>query len=211
MTTMTLDQVIRAARDVDTDSVATAIEQGVTTPTELARLLGVALIEDCLVLPRSPLYACSEGDDEVPYPADTRRARAARRYVHGGEWDWDVDTTTWVAVDTYRLGVDSAGAVERVDCERIKVAIEPDEPECIDDDGHDWRSPLALVGGDPDNPGVWGHGGGVVTRECCVRCGYGKVTDTWARDPVDGEEGLRSVSYDLGAYELEALAPVNPR
>lgn len=31
-------------------------------------------------------------------------------------------------------------------------------------------------------------------------CGCGKLTDTWAQDPCDGEQGLTSVSYEARKY-----------
>jgi hypothetical protein len=64
-----------------------------------------------------------------------------------------------------------------------------------------------LVGGIEENPGVWGHGGGVVINEACVRCGCGRTTDTWAQDPSTGRQGLESVAYEEGAYDVSAWAP----
>jgi hypothetical protein len=89
------------------------------------------------------------------------------------------------------------------DRERIKVAVDPDEPKCGEGGEHDWQSPYDLVGGCKSNPGVWGHGGGVVINEACVRCGCKRVTDTWAQDGETGEQGLRGVSYERGYYAIE--------
>lgn len=82
------------------------------------------------------------------------------------------------------------------------VMLEPEEPECLDDGGHDWQSPFALVGGIKENPGVWGHGGGVIIHEACVRCGCRRTTDTWAQRRDTGEQGLTEVSYEPGYYDL---------
>jgi hypothetical protein len=71
---------------------------------------------------------------------------------------------------------------------------------------HDWQSPHALVGGLKENPGVRGHGGGVVIHEVCVHCGTLRVTDTWAQNPSTGEEGLESVRYEAGKYADEVAA-----
>jgi hypothetical protein len=46
---------------------------------------------------------------------------------------------------------------------------------------HEWRAPLALVGGLPENPGVWGtQHGSVVIREVCARCGSRRTTEVRA-------------------------------
>jgi len=86
--------------------------------------------------------------------------------------------------------------VSRTERDSVTVALEPDEPDCADGADHDWRSPLSVVGGIAENPGVWGHGGGVIIREVCSRCGAYRVTDTWAQDRETGEQGLRSVRYE---------------
>jgi hypothetical protein len=82
----------------------------------------------------------------------------------------------------------------------IDAIIEPDEPECIDSEGHNWQSPYSLVGGIRENPGVWGHGGGVIIEEVCMRCGCGRTIDTWAQDYVTGGH-MREVLYSPGEYE----------
>lgn len=79
--------------------------------------------------------------------------------------------------------------------ERITVALDPEEPDCSDDE-HDWQSPYGLLGGIKENPGVWGNGGGVVIRQVCARCGRYRITDTWAQNPVSGVQGLESVAYE---------------
>lgn len=93
-------------------------------------------------------------------------------------------------------------------CERgnIKVEIEPVPPRCVAHN-HDWRTPYSLLGGLRENPGVRGHGGGVVMRSVCRHCGIYRVVDTWAQDPVDGEQGLTSVTYlEADDSSLEWLA-----
>ena len=85
--------------------------------------------------------------------------------------------------------------------------VEPVEPECIDGGTeHRWDSPIAIVGGIEDNPGVQGKGGGVLIHEVCRRCGSHRHTDTWATDPATGEQGLRSVSYAEPDAGSEAYA-----
>lgn len=86
---------------------------------------------------------------------------------------------------------------QRDDARRIKetVAIDPDEPKCKRGHEHEWCAPLEVVGGIPENPGVWGHGGGVLIHEVCRHCGWYRTTDTWATRPDNGAQGLRSVEY----------------
>lgn len=87
------------------------------------------------------------------------------------------------------------------DSTRIVCAtLEPEPPPCVDGGGHKWGSPCEIVGGARDNPGVWNHGGGVIIKEVCLRCGCGKTTDTFAENPNGHERGLRSVSYQAGEY-----------
>lgn len=111
------------------------------------------------------------------------------------EGDWDLSGgTIWVDVRV----LDADG--DRV--ETVTAAIHPPEPRCTGGE-HDWQSPHEIVGGIEENPGVWGHGGGVIIHECCMRCGAHMVTDTWAQRPDTGEQGLESVRYDgPGHYTL---------
>jgi len=65
------------------------------------------------------------------------------------------------------------------------IVLEPEEPKCSHEDGHDWVE-----------IGLQGHGGGVIIRERCEHCGLVRVTDTWAQNPSNGEQGFTSVEYD---------------
>lgn len=116
--------------------------------------------------------------------------------------NYDVTSTCWVRVEVV-ADEDEDYYEERASA---KVALHPDEPECSESE-HDWQSPHEILGGLAENPGVWGSGGGVVIHEVCMHCGCERVTDTWAQDPVDGEQGLRSVEYEPGKYasEVEAM------
>jgi len=138
------------------------------------------------------IYTVDDGHWPASIEASSPR-KAAVAYVSDGDWG-DSDSTQWVTVRV-TLGDDSLGD--------YKIPVEPPEPPCVDDEDHDWRSPRALVGGIKENPGVWGHGGGVVIHEVCMRCGCGRITDTWAQDPEDGEQGLTSVRYSPGEYHVE--------
>jgi hypothetical protein len=63
-----------------------------------------------------------------------------------------------------------------------------------------------VVGGHRDNPGVFGHDGGVIIREVCRHCAAYRVTDTWAQNPATGEQGLESVTYEEADEDSRAWA-----
>ena len=136
-------------------------------------------------------YACYE--DGIQY--DTIEAASIEEAVEEAKDRFDMSaygeatSTTWVRV-----------LVENVDDEEerryLRFDIHPAEPECTTDDGrHQWESPIEVVGGISDNPGVFAHGGGVVITEVCRHCAAYRVTDTWAQDPSTGEQGLRAIEY----------------
>lgn len=64
-----------------------------------------------------------------------------------------------------------------------------------DEHGHAWRSPHAVVGGIEENPGVYGHAGGVTIDEVCVRCGLRRLTDTWDQSYTGTGEPVETVRY----------------
>jgi hypothetical protein len=142
------------------------------------------------------------GNARIYYPhLDTKR-EAADEYVLGEGGDFgEHDSTAWITTWVWRhaLAVTDDGDVieiNGIDRDRLKVAIEPDEPDCDGYSRHDWQSIHELVGGIEENPGVHGSGGGVTIRRVCVQCGRYREVDTWAYDPVDGEQGLESVRYE---------------
>jgi hypothetical protein len=83
----------------------------------------------------------------------------------------------------------------------VTTTIDPDEPDCTGD-GHDWQSP-EMLGGLSENPGVVGHGGGVIVTEVCAHCGRYRTTDTWAQNRSTGEQGLTSVEYTVADNRSE--------
>lgn len=202
MTTVTTEITINFK---DLDSIAEAIGLGITTPEQIAQHIGVELTEDgVLALEDCPMYA-DDGTAEAEYDSEMSHKNAAKEYVNESDYDRDGETS-WVTINTYKKGVNDRGEVVQVDCERHKIAIEPEEPDCIDDE-HIWKSPFSILGGLKENPGVQGHGGGVVISEVCMICGCKKTTDTWAQDMTDGEQGLTSISYSESEYaeEVDAL------
>lgn len=77
--------------------------------------------------------------------------------------------------------------------EYLHFAVDPDEPECIDNKKHRWHSPHSLFGGCEANPGVFGNAGGVIIKEICKRCKTLRTTDTWAQHGA--VQGLTSIEY----------------
>ena len=67
------------------------------------------------------------------------------------------------------------------DGSRLLFAADPDDPACLDDDGHD----LAEDGG------PWSHGAEVSHRETCRRCGATRRTVGGWRDEDTGWRGVR--------------------
>jgi hypothetical protein len=118
-----------------------------------------------------------------------------RDWMRGAEFDTTAGTV-WYDAKLYAVGEDADGDETTEWVHTETVAFEQDEPDCTHNDGHDWQSPYSVVGGIKENPGVWGHGGGVIIRACCVHCGRYKVEDTWAQRMDTGEQGLTSIKYE---------------
>jgi hypothetical protein len=126
--------------------------------------------------------------------------------VYDRVWAADLSTAMQIARDNFdesnydrsHTGWIDVGAQDLVsgDSEYDTMTIEPTEPECEEDHSHDWQTPYSVLGGCRENPGVWGHGGGVIIKEVCRHCAAYKVTDTWAQRPDNGEQGLLAVSYE---------------
>lgn len=128
----------------------------------------------------------------------TTAREAAQEYVD--ECDWPPDLETWWC-NVYVRHVDEDGEDDYYD--RVKIAVDPEEPPCLNDEDHDWQSPVEIVGGIRDNPGCYAHGGGVTHSYVCMRCGCGRTTNSWAQDMQDGTQGLDSIKYEPGRYDLE--------
>lgn len=140
----------------------------------------------------------TDGNADIEIEADTAE-EAAQEYVDGGDWG-ERSSTIWITMYVTLMGVDEDG--EEFDTETYTITLDPEEPPCPHGE-HNWDSPHEVVGGCRENPGVFGHGGGVIIKEVCTHCGCGRTTDTWAQNPSTGEQGLDSVSYEPNAYELE--------
>lgn len=145
-------------------------------------------------------YNCDDGNALIEIEADSAR-EAAQEYVDGGDWGEGAGT---VCVDVHVTPLDEDGSEIEDEGEWITVTIEPEEPDCLDGEDHDWQSPLTLLGGLEENPGVWGsdHGGLHIT-EVCARCGIYRVTDTGATNRSNGQ---RMTSVTFRDADKESLA-----
>lgn len=145
---------------------------------------GYTTLTDLLSLPGAPdvdSSALSEGDRTIL--CDYLRTD-----------DGSVSTETQECHDEIADEIEALDAPES-DSETHTIEIAPTKPDCADGESHDWQSPYCVVGGLRENPGVSGHGGGVICTEVCRHCGCYQVTDTWAQNSATGEQGLRSVEY----------------
>ena len=191
------------------ESIAAAIQEHITTPGLVAEWLvdesgenECEMVDGVIVLrPRN--WHADDGNAEVGYNCESGE-EAAKKYVDDGNWG-DRSETSWIRVHVWREGVDAQGEIVRVDESTETITLEAEEPQCTEDE-HDWQSPIAIVGGIEENPGVYGHGGGVTITEVCMHCGCKRVRDTWAQDPQTGEQGLESVEYESGRYANEVAA-----
>jgi hypothetical protein len=139
------------------------------------------------------------GEEVVRCDGDDDAEERLTAWVESGEYGQHEANAKTVWVRAHYIRPDESS-------ESITVTIEPDEPDCTEGE-HDWQSPIEIVGGIKENPGCWGHGGGVIIEEVCLHCGCGRTTDTWAQNPETGEQGLDSVSYSTGKYaeQIEAM------
>lgn len=145
-----------------------------------------------------------DGVEKLVDAADIEKAKElAQAWAEDASWDTS-EGTIWVAVHIF--APDTSEEDGWYDELELQVTINPPEPDCTESE-HDWQAPVEIVGGIEENPGVWGHGGGVVMHEVCLHCGCERITDTWAQNRETGEQGLESVRYDPGKYsdEVEAL------
>lgn len=148
-------------------------------------------------------WYASEDSAEEHFPHATSARAAREEYVAGYDQSSEtqhVDVRAWRRVHV--LLADGSVVIDddEYDDGRELVEVEAAEPSCIDDQTHSWCSPHQIVGGSRDNPGVWGHGGGVVIVEACRDCGCGRRLDTWAQDSATGQQGLQAEEYEPGRW-----------
>lgn len=185
----------------DLTSIAAAIRSGITTIQQVADYLGIDLIEDCLVLDGTPYTAADDSGCEIEIEANSTED-AADQYVDGGDWG-DRKETAWIHVSVWQAGLDEDGDEARVGMSHETVTLEAEAPECLDGEEHVWREPHSILGGLKENPGCWGHGGGIIQHSVCMRCGCKRTFDSWAQDRSNGMQGLSSTEYAEVEYAAE--------
>jgi hypothetical protein len=129
-----------------------------------------------------PGFYVRDGNGELDESFDTRD-EAADEFAETFD-EFRKNKTIWVHCSTFQYGVGHAGILERYNFESHKVTLDPDEPDCVEGEEHEWI-----------NERVMGSGGGVLHGDRCKHCGLIRITDSWAQDPEDGEQGLDSVEY----------------
>lgn len=92
------------------------------------------------------------------------------------------EDVSWVRID--KNGDDIEGTEDEE-----TFAVDPPEPPCRRAE-HRWREESTQC-----------HGGGVVIQYRCRHCGLVREYDSWAQRRDTGEQGLRSVTYDMTEYE----------
>ena len=147
---------------------------------------------------------CEEGCwyDVVEAPSLEAALKIAVGNARGSNYGEPAET---IWIDVRAQSKDNAD-----DEDTATVALHPREPGCTDHRDHDWRSPICIVGGNRENPGVIGHGGGVKIHEVCRHCGTHMHTNTWAQRPDTGEQGLRSIRYEPADDESLAWVASQP-
>jgi hypothetical protein len=138
-------------------------------------------------------FVADDGNNEVEYDYFATAREAAEAYVSEGSWGED-ESTWWCEVYVFSRWTLDGFSLDEDDRESFSIRVDPPEPECEEECDHEWTSPESL-GGCRENPGVWGHGGGVIIEEVCAHCGLHRHTDTWAQCPQTGRQGLTSVRY----------------
>lgn len=137
------------------------------------------------------LFCLSEAGQgyETVWAADINDAlEMAEDRFERGNYDDSDNETWWCDFGAYD--------VANGDHQSSTLQVDPKEPDCEDDQEHDWCSPIEVVGGIKENPGVFGNGGGIIIKSVCSHCGIYRITNTWAQRPDTGEQGLESVSYE---------------
>lgn len=147
--------------------------------------------DPALVLPG---WYADDGNAEVYFPDAKSGKEAAEQYVEDGDYGDSggiVEVSYWKrAICMYKDedGEEDIDDDVKIDYETIDVEIQTPEPPCCQEEGHNWESPHELLGGLEENPGVWGHGAGVIENTVCSNCGMQRCIDTAATDPSTGRE-----------------------
>jgi hypothetical protein len=107
----------------------------------------------------------------------------AERILANDDWiDRPLLSTVRRYADVVEVTVDEDGDP----CEekyKVYVTFDPDEPECIDRNGHHWKSTYRLF---------ISFDRGSIIKDMCVRCGCERTTDTGGPD----------LTYSPGEYDV---------
>lgn len=126
----------------------------------------------------------------------TVRARDAKHALEKAKARFDATNYTAMADATQWIDIEVRARSDANDTAMTTVQVDPPAPKCIPRGRkHTWESPIEVLGGLKENPGVWGHGAGVIRTEVCRHCGAYRKSDSWAQRMDTGEQGLNSVEY----------------
>ena len=90
----------------------------------------------------------------------------AEEWIQGGDWE---GLSSYVKATITPLDLDTDEEEGNI---QVLVGEDPEPPECIEDEDHDWQSPYEILGGCQENPGVWGmEGTQLKITQVCSRCG----------------------------------------
>lgn len=106
----------------------------------------------------------------------------------GGKWGDCLEHATY---DVDGDSLDSFAKILATEVAEKSGTLELPPPDCLDDHSHEWEPEQS---GCEQNPGVFGHGGGVIIIEICANCKCKKITDTWADDGHGGHR--KEVRYE---------------
>lgn len=159
-----------------------------TRETVVAACVAADIDASCITSTGDILLASVADDYDIDDLIAALPVGATAKWAGSSNTDADGNTTEDITITL-------APAPDNDNSERITIEVNPDEPDCADDESHDWQSPHEVVRGLRENPGVYGHGCGVIITEVCCHCGSYKVKDTWAQRSDNGQQGLESIEY----------------
>lgn len=161
----------------------------------------------------------SDNVSEIIEAQDRSEAEGiATEWIKDGDWGDGKFRVSVVLqeVDELQEDIGDHWAIE------VEVGDDPEPPDCREDYDHEWVSPVEVVGGIKENPGVWSTGGTTfVTKDVCRHCGvYRKRTDYGSQrnpgqcDKVEyldpDEASLAYVESEMSAGMRTGRCPANP-
>jgi len=98
------------------------------------------------------------------------------------------------------------GEADRREGMGVSGCLDGEEPDCEDGHSHDWQTPHSVLGGLGENPGVWGAGAGIISREVCAHCGAYRVYESHRQDGSGGYHAATSYEDSDDASETWVAA-----